>query len=228
MTDNPKGYRHPELLVTPQALSAELAWRRQPAPAGPPASRAVRRGPSARRRAPRPLGPQPDRHRSGAAEGVPVDDRAPVRRAWRQRGAARRRVRRAVRHARRAGVLVSRVLRPPARAGARRRRSAPGRAAGSAAVARDAVARRAERRGRARARDACMATWRTCTTRLGAGDAAMLDTRQRRRVLRHDRCARSAAARFPAPCTSNGRATSRPDGAFKPAAELRAMYGRPA
>ncbi len=30
MSDNPKGYRHPELLVTPQALAAELAGPRPP------------------------------------------------------------------------------------------------------------------------------------------------------------------------------------------------------
>ena len=66
-----------------------------------------------RRGAPRSLGCGPHRHRSGAAEGVHVDDRAPAcSPAASTRQTPGRRLRRAVRDPRRARVLVPRVLRP--------------------------------------------------------------------------------------------------------------------
>ncbi len=118
-----KGYANPKLLVTPRELADVLDKRgsEAPAAAGPASSRRLRGRAHPGRGAPRPLGGQPDRHRSGAAEGVHVDDRAPPRRPRRGGLDAGGRLRRSVRHPRRARVLVPRILRASVRAAARRR-----------------------------------------------------------------------------------------------------------
>ena len=59
--------------------------RRAAAGARREARRAVRARADSRGRAPRPVGREPDRHRSGAAAGVPLDDPPPVRPARRER-----------------------------------------------------------------------------------------------------------------------------------------------
>ncbi len=87
----------------------------------PASARRVRRRSHPGRHPSRSLGREPRRHRSGAAQGLHVDDRARARDPRRPRRRARRRLRRAVRRARGARVLVSRVLRTSLGAAPRRR-----------------------------------------------------------------------------------------------------------
>ena len=94
-------------------------------------------------------------------------------------------------------------------------------------VTREAAASAQRARGRARRVRRRLATWREVqSTDLASAGTVILDTRSDRRNPRRLAGPRQAGRRtFPAPFTSSGRATSRPDGAFKPAAGLpRAMY----
>ena len=123
---------------------------------------------------------------------------------------AGRRLRRSVRHPRRARVLVSRVLRPSVGARARRRLRRLD-ARGAAGDARGGAGRRhASGRGRRS---------RTTPSRPGSdvrGRASASRRRvhprhaQRRRISAARPSARRAAARSLAPCTSSGRAIWRP------------------
>ena len=122
MTDNPKGYRHPELLVTPQALSAALAGGATPLLLDL-----------------RPAEQYAAGHLPGAVHldiwGISLIDTDPaplksflwvIEHLFAERGVSAERpvvvLRRDLRNTRRAGVLVSRVLRTPGRPRARRRR----------------------------------------------------------------------------------------------------------
>ena len=118
-----KGYANPQLLIAPRALAAELerSETSRPLVLDLRPAEALHRRTRSRRHPHQSLGPQPDRHRSRAAQRLHVDDRARARDSRRHRVDAGRRLRRAVRRPRRAGVLVSRVLRSSVGARARRR-----------------------------------------------------------------------------------------------------------
>ena len=163
-----------------------------------------------------------DRHRSGAAQGVHVDDRSPLQPARRRRD--RRRW---------SSTTISRGCAPRARSGSSNTSairacrcstaaSARGSRAGLPVTREAAPPRKSTWTGTPQERT--IATWRDVKARLGSPDVVILDTRSDAGAQRHAWCARSAAARSPAPSTSSGRRNLGPDGAFKPAAELRAMY----
>ena len=127
--------------------------------ARPAAARCLHRRPHARRDSSRPLGRQPDRHRSGAAQGVHVDDRARARACTASSAATP-----VVVYDEQSGVRAARAFwfleyfgHPSVRAARRRiRRLDARRPAGDARCR----ARRRRASGRARARSARIATWR--------------------------------------------------------------------
>ena len=143
---------------------------------------------------------------SGAVEVVPLDHRALAGHSRRDRRSAGRALRIPVRHARRAGVLVPRILRPSARARAERRHEGMdgrwispddgGRGAGAVHV--DGLAARAD------SRDVEGSARQARTRRRGRARYS-----QRRRVPAAPPCDRRAAVRCLARFTSSGRATSR-------------------
>ena len=218
------GYANPQLLVT---LAARRAARRADRPGRSarhrfPARRGVRARRPPRRRAPRPLRRQPDRHRPGADAGLPLDHRAPA-------GHPRRR--------RRPRPVVvydeCRASAPPARSGSSSSSatrdascstaaSTPGLRAGLP-VSHEFAAPVADRMARLAARgDPGHLARRPPAPRQATAWSS--STRGRRRSTTARWSAPPAAAPFPARSTSNGRATWTPTARFKPAAELRAMY----
>ena len=183
-----KGYANPQLLThARRAVAGSLPAAERPAARPRPAAAGgLRRRPHPAARAPRSLGRQPDRHRSGAAQGVHVDDRAPLRRPRRRRPTRRSSsttsspacARRA-----RSGSSSTSAIRA---CGCSTAASAPGRAAGLP-VTRDAAPPPNERMDRhARgADDRDLA--RRQATRIGKPDVGDPRHAQRRRVQRHDR-----------------------------------------
>ena len=216
---------HRTCFVTPASARRRAREPRAAAPHRRAAGRGVRARPDRRRRAPRSLGRQPHRHERGAARAFMWM----IGHLFSLRGVTPERpvvvYEQDVRAARGARVLVPRVSRPSERPRARRRRrrvdaaGAAGRRTEPVAPVPSDLARHARRPNASR-------PGRTCSTRLGRPETAIVDTRSEAEYRGASSCARSAAARFPAPCTSNGRRTSRPTDATSRPTISRAMYAQ--
>ena len=175
-----------------------------------PAGRGVRRRRHPRRRASRPVRHQPGRHRSGAAEGLPLDYRAPA-------GLARRRTP----TAKWSSTTSSRASAPRAAFGSSSSSATRRRGCSTAASARGGRRRVTTSRRAGRHRMAWHAAGRDHRDlarrprRLGRDDVVILDTRTPESTTARP-SAPPAAARSPARSTSSGRTTSTPTAASSP------------